>query len=135
MQTDDNVRLGMSRETARRAAVHKLGGVSAARERWRDQQTLPWLDTITRDVRFALRGLAKAPGFTAVCVLTLALAIGANTAIFSVVNTVLLRPLPYPEADRLVQVWETNPTANRWGDWACPPTSSTGSARIAPSRR
>src|SRR5262245_15008896 len=70
------------------------------------------LDTVVGDVRFALRGLAKQKAFAAVCVVTLALAIGANSAIFSVVNAVLIRPLPYPDADQLVQVCETNPRAN-----------------------
>src|SRR5262245_53852381 len=59
--------------------------------------------------------------FAAVCVVTLALAIGANTAIFSAVNAALIRPLPYPAAERVVQVWETNPQAERWGDWASYP--------------
>jgi putative ABC transport system permease protein len=121
LQTDDNRRLGMSPDDARRAAVLKFGSVASARERWHDQRVLPLLDTVPRDLRFALRGLAKEPGFTVVSVLTLALAIGANTAIFSVVNAALMRPLPYPDANQLVQVWETNPQANRWGDWASYP--------------
>lgn len=121
MQTEANLRLGMSSEEARRAAVIKFGGVEAAKETYRDQRGLPLLETITRDVRFGLRALGREPGLASVCVLTLALATGANSAIFSAVNAVLLRPLAYPDAKQLVQVWETNPRANRWGDWASYP--------------
>jgi hypothetical protein len=121
MQTEDNLRLGMSPEAARRAAALRFGSVESAKGSWRDQRILPLLDTIPSDVRFAVRGLVKEPGFAAVCVLTLALAIGASSAIFSVVNAALIRPLAYPHADRLVQVWETNPRANQWGDWASYP--------------
>ena len=73
------------------------------------------------DLKFAFRQLIKNPGFTAVAVLTLALGIGANTAIFSVINAVLLHSLPYPNSDRLVQIWQTNPRANRWGAWVSYP--------------
>jgi hypothetical protein len=101
MQTEDNLRLGMSPEAARRAAALRFGSVESAKGSWRDQRILPLLDTIPSDVRFAVRGLVKEPGFAAVCVLTLALAIGASSAIFSVVNAALIRPLAYPHADRL----------------------------------
>jgi MacB-like periplasmic core domain len=121
MLTQDNVRAGMPPDEARRAAVLRFGSVDAAVEGWREQRRLPVVDTVIRDVRFALRGLRREMGFAAVCILTLALAIGANTAIFSAVNAALIRPLPYPAADRLVHVWESNPRAERWDDWAsCP---------------
>jgi putative ABC transport system permease protein len=118
---EDNMRRGMSADAARRAAVLTLGRAESITESYQDQRVLPLLDTMPRDLRFALRRLMRERSFTGVCVLTLSLAIGANTAIFSAVNAALIRPLPYPHAERLVQVWETNPKAERWGDWASYP--------------
>src|SRR5881396_4129879 len=73
------------------------------------------------DLRFAFRQLTKDPAFTIIAGITLALGIGANTAIYSVVNAVLLRPLPYPDPDRLVRLWSTHARTNRWGDWVSYP--------------
>ena len=91
------------------------------------------LEEIAQDIRYGLRTLAKSYGFTTVAVLTLALGIGANSAIFSFVDGVLLKPLPYPDPERILQVWESRPAA---GTTACPrPTSWIGSTRAMCLRR
>jgi putative ABC transport system permease protein len=101
---DENIRRGMSRAEAARAARLKLGGNAQLRESHHDQSSLPWLESLSQDIRFALRMLRKNLGFTAVAVLTLALGIGASTAIFSVVYGIVFRPLPYHDPARLVSV-------------------------------
>jgi putative ABC transport system permease protein len=100
----DNLRAGMSPAEARRAALIALGGVDQAKELYRDRRSLPLLETVARDARLALRMMRRSPGLTAAVLVVLALGIGANAVMFSVVNTVLLRPLPYTDPGRLLLV-------------------------------
>ena len=106
MLTEENRRAGLSPNDARRAARIELGGLDQVKEQVRDKRSGSGLQSMRADCRYGLRQLRKNPGFTLVAVLTLALGIGATTAIFSVVYGVLLRPLPYPGADRIVAVFE-----------------------------
>ena len=102
MATAENVRRGMQPEEARRLAMLAAGGLTQAAEAVRAQRGLPWLEGVAADIKYALRALRHTPAFTTVVVITLALGIGANTAIFSVVRGVLLKPLPHRDGDRLV---------------------------------
>jgi putative ABC transport system permease protein len=106
MLTEENIRAGMSQAEAQRAARIELGGIEQVKEQVREQRLGSWLLSVVSDCRFGLRQLRKTPAFTAVAVLTLALGMGATTAIFSAVNPILFQSLPYPHADRVVSVWE-----------------------------
>ncbi len=102
METQENIRKGMSEEEARMAAQRSFGGIEQTKEIYRDASRFRWLEEIWQDLRYGARMLLKNPGVTLVTLITLSLGIGANTAIFSIINGILLRPLPYKDPERLV---------------------------------
>ena len=107
MHIDDNLRLGMNPEQARREAILKLGGVELTKQVYRERNTLPMIDDLLQDLRFALRQLRRSPGFTITAAIMLALGIGASVAIFAFVDAALLKPLPYREPARIAAVTES----------------------------
>jgi putative ABC transport system permease protein len=107
MEIQENLRRGMGPDEARYAAHRSFGGVEQAKEAWRDRRWLPQVDQLLHDFRLGARNLARAPGFVTFAVLSLALGIGANTAIFTMLRALVLQPLPYPEPWGLVKLWET----------------------------
>jgi putative ABC transport system permease protein len=119
---------GLTGADARLAARRAIGGIEQAKDRQRDARSFVWIDDLRRDAGYALRTMVRTPIFTGVAILTLALSIGANTAILSVVDHVLWRPLPLPHSDRLVRLYESNPPAGR-------PRVDAASARAEDWRR
>ena len=107
MQEEEFRQQGMDPAAARAAARRAFGGVAQTQEAYRDRRGIPWLEIAAKDVRYALRGLRRNPGFTAAAVISLALGIGANTAIFSLFHALMLRMLPVARPDELVSLYRT----------------------------
>ena len=124
METQDNVERGMSPEEARYAALRKFGNMTRVKEETREVWSLTRLEQLLQDVHFGARTLRKSPGFTAIAIITLALGVGATAAIFSFVNAVLLKPLAYPDPERIVSVGEKLP------DGFSNPISKIGRAHV-----
>jgi predicted permease len=137
-QTEKNIRAGMSPQDARRRAAVAFGGTESARERVRDEVRPALLEDFARDLRYGARVLRRAPGFATIAIVTLALGIGAATAVFSVVDGVLLQPLPYPDSDRIVRLYQVGSTGSRgnvsepnFEDWKSGTRSFKAMAEVA----
>lgn len=120
LETEKNVRLGMRPDEARRVALAHFGGVERVREDHRDVRRLQWIEDAVADLRFALRTIRRTPALSTAAVITLALGIGANVAIFSAVNAVVLQPLPFPAPNRLMAIGEDNPERQWVMNWSAP---------------
>jgi putative ABC transport system permease protein len=120
---EDYRQAGLSPADARRAASRRFGNLLQLKERGHDVRGFPMLEAVLRDAKYGLRGLIRTPVFTATVVLTLAVGIGANTAVFSIVRGFLIRPLPFPDAEQLVAIYEIHSAypcvrvAANWLDW------------------
>jgi len=130
---EENIRRGLPPEEAYRRARLQFGSVESTKESYRDQRGLPALDTLAQDLRYAFRGISKNPGFATVAILSLAIGIGANTAIFSLVNAVLLQPLAYKDPQRLFAVREISPLFAALGPVGVNPVHAREWAALCPS--
>jgi len=143
MHIEDNVRAGMSLADARREALVKFGGIEPVKESMRDRAAFAWFGAAARDVRYALRNLGRNPGFAATTIFSLTLGLGASLAIFTIADYLLVRPLPYRDASRLVMVWEANQKSGNnhivvspanYLDWKAQNDVLEGMAALAPIR-
>jgi hypothetical protein len=114
MNIDDNLRAGLTQEEARRQAMLRLDGVEKTKQAYRERGTLPLVENLVGDLRFAVRQLVKHPGFAATAIVVLALGIGASVAIFGFVDAALLEPLPYTNPRQLMSVNESSVESRRW---------------------
>ena len=105
----DNIAAGMTPKEARRDAMTRFGNQTLMKERTRDVDIFKWLETTGQEIRYAVRSLRRSTGFAVTAILSLALGIGASTAIFSIADSLLLRPLPYRDSSRLMMLWEAEP--------------------------
>ena len=133
LHIDDSLSSGMTPVEARRQALIKLGGIEQTKDIYRDRHGIPLVEALIYDVRYGLRTLRRSPGFTAVAILTLALGIGANTAIFTLIHALLMKPLPVHEPDRLVALSDPDKGASGTripSTWSCAIT--TAPSRVWP---